>query len=481
MNITSHQEHTFESYVEWVLFGGHIAPITKFALESVGELPPEETPAPKRRKGAKNAASFTHQDRLKSPFYMNYIEPGKEASSPLHNESSNLSKKFRRRFRVPYAMFLSICEDIRNIGEYKDGTDATGMPKVPLELFVLACLRYLGSGCPFDLLEELTCVDEETIRLFFHKHFCIWGMHAAEEVIGLPDDAASLEHVMGLYDLLGLPGCVGSIDCVHVVWDRCRAGLHNVCRGKEDYPSLAFEAVASHTRRILSVSQFFWGAVNDKSIAREDDAVRKLRSDGSFLSKVRWSSFDEDGSCSENEGAYFICDGGYHNWECMIAPFKHQMDGTDEFLWSKHVESMRKDVECVFGILKKRFLFLKHPIRLQNPEHIQNAFITCCALHNLLLDYDGFDEWEFHDVDWECAVNVEHTKLEERSKQLAGKSKFFSDAFTHSEARMGNSIEQKKEDDKLRLESERFHQRRSYLIDHYKYMTKMRGLKISLR
>ena len=43
MNITSHQEHTFESYVEWVLFGGHIAPITKFALESVGELPPEET------------------------------------------------------------------------------------------------------------------------------------------------------------------------------------------------------------------------------------------------------------------------------------------------------------------------------------------------------------------------------------------------------------------------------------------------------
>ena len=58
---------------------------------------------------------------------------------------------------------------------------------------------------------------------------------------------------------------------------------------------------------------------------------------------------------------------------------------------------------------------------------------------------------------------------------------FFRCFHSLSEARMGNSIEQKKEDDKLRLESERFHQRRSYLIDHYKYMTKMRGLKISLR
>jgi hypothetical protein len=60
--------------------------------------------------------------------------------------------------------------------------------------------------------------------------------------------------------------------------------------------------------------------------------------------------------------------------------------------WSKTVESVRKDVECVFGILKKRFLLLKHPIRHHDPEQIQRAFLTCCVIHNILLDYNLYDE-----------------------------------------------------------------------------------------
>ena len=339
MNTTSHDDHTFDSYVEWMLFGGHIAAITKYAVErNVGGVAALECQVPKKRKRRAMAADFTHEDRLKSAFYVTYIQPATEETSPLRDERSKIGKKFRRRFRIPYEMFESICEDIREAGEYKDGTDAAGKPKVPMELLVLASLRYLGSRCPFDLLEELTCVDEETIRVFFHRHFCIWGVGAAEDAIGLPDDAASLKHVMGLYELLGLLGCAGSVDCVHLVWDKCRAGFQNVCKGKEDHPTLAFEVVASHTKRILSISQFFGGATNDKSIAREDEAIHKLRADDSYLSKVRWSSFDQLGNSSDNEGAYFICDGGYHDWQCMMAPFKHQLEGTGEYLWSKHVE-----------------------------------------------------------------------------------------------------------------------------------------------
>ena len=44
---------------------------------------------------------------------------------------------------------------------------------------------------------------------------------------------------MNVYAKMGLPGCVGSTDVVHVKWDRCPVRLYHLCKGKEGYPSLA--------------------------------------------------------------------------------------------------------------------------------------------------------------------------------------------------------------------------------------------------
>jgi len=66
--------------------------------------------------------------------------------------------------------------------------------------------------------------------------------------IKMPCDAESLRHVLGLYERLGHPGCAGSIDCVHVIWDKCPAGLKSAwlksaCVGKGGFPTLAFQVV----------------------------------------------------------------------------------------------------------------------------------------------------------------------------------------------------------------------------------------------
>ncbi len=63
---------------------------------------------------------------------------------------------------------------------------------------------------------------------------------------------------------------------------------------------------------------------------------------------------------------------------------------------------MRKDVECTFGILKGRFRVLKTGIRLHKIEAVDKIWLTCCALHNLLLEADGLDEGRENGVpsDW---------------------------------------------------------------------------------
>ena len=57
-----------------------------------------------------------------------------------------------------------------------------------------------------------------------------------------------------------------------------------------------------------------------------------------------------------------------------------------EVTFSDWLKSIRKDVECGFGILKKRFRCLKLPFTVKNIKEIEYIFVTCCMLHNMLLD-----------------------------------------------------------------------------------------------
>ena len=51
---------------------------------------------------------------------------------------------------------------------------------------------------------------------------------------------------------------------------------------------------------------------------------------------------------------YAIVDSGYLQWSCNVPSFTVSSD-MDKIHWSKWLESMQKDVDCTFGILKGRW------------------------------------------------------------------------------------------------------------------------------
>ena len=97
------------------------------------------------------------------------------------------------------------------------------------------------------------------------------------------------------------------------------------------------------------------------------------------------------------KGAYVIVDNGYLNWPTTVPPIKESCNRS-EIRFSRWLESLRKDVECTFGILKGRWRVLKSGIRVHNTEAVDNIWLTCCALHNLLLEVDGLS------VGWQNGV-----------------------------------------------------------------------------
>ena len=54
---------------------------------------------------------------------------------------------------------------------------------------------------------------------------------------------------------------------------------------------------------------------------------------------------------------------------------------------------MRKDVECTFGILKKRWTILTKGVEARSIDSADQVWLTCCALHNFLIDVDGYDSY----------------------------------------------------------------------------------------
>jgi len=105
----------------------------------------------------------------------------KVLEDPTHRNPSHYNgKSFRRRFRVPYEIFVKICDLCRSAKDPVDARlpwfnkaviDCCGQASVPLELLVLCSLRILGRGMCLDGITELTNISIECVRQFFHK-FC---------------------------------------------------------------------------------------------------------------------------------------------------------------------------------------------------------------------------------------------------------------------------------------------------------------------
>jgi len=157
--------------------------------------------------------------------------------------------------------------------------------------------------------------------------------------------------------------------------------------GKENYPSLSFFVICDHFRKVLYVGNGCFGASSDKTIANNDPMLKNFIN-GAFR-KIQYVLYNEDGVPCLCGSPYLITDNGFPEWSFLQPPDKNCIT-RDAVLWSEWMESVRKDVECFFGVLKARFRFLRNPVEY-NLLAVDAAFKTCCVLHNMLLAWDGLD------------------------------------------------------------------------------------------
>jgi Plant transposon protein len=335
---------------------------------------------------------FQRRPMKDSAWWKYFISPAAKAEL-LTDPDGKVARQFRQAFRVPYLLFkLKILDFAIELwwpdwNELK--VDAFFRPVSNLELKLLGCLNVLGHGADHSSVGLQTNISEETHRMFFVD----WISKMAsvkEKFIYMPHEKLELDVVMDEYKSLGLPGCIGSVDVVHIGWDKCPVQHTQMYKGKEGYPTVAYQAICTSRKFIQNVSVGHPGARNDKHIVKTDAAVMQLLDGSSWFNSISWESMAIDGNVNVTKGVYLLCDGGYHRWPSMMFPLKSGKPGTPLMKWCAMVESVRKDIECTFGSLKQRFAYLKKFNQFKKKKNIDDAFTTCCILHNLLLEDDGW-------------------------------------------------------------------------------------------
>jgi hypothetical protein len=220
--------------------------------------------------------------------------------------------------------------------------------------------------------------------------------------VAYPKNAEEAKYHVGEMEQAGFHGCIASTDATHVSMNRCPISRANEHMGKkEGLPARTFNISVNHRRRILHTTRGHPARWNDKTLAIFDEFIMKVKN-GIILSDYQFNLYetDEEDNIIEKSynGCWILCDNGYQNWPVLMAPMKDANLFTD-IRWSKWVESVRKDVECTFGIMKGRFRILKIGIRLQSIAAVDKLWCTCCALHNMLLEDDGLSEpWATGDI-----------------------------------------------------------------------------------
>ena len=319
-------------------------------------------------------------------------------NQPPLNE--RMHRQFRARFRIPYKYFLNLSGDIINHSCFIQWTraDAVGDQPVNIKLLLLGCLRYIGRAWTYDDIYEANGISVGTNREFI-LCFIEYGSTVLYKKWVIDSRVnRNVDEMESIFKQAGFNGCIGSSDGTHIPMLKCTQWASNTHKGfKLNMPARTYNVTVDHSRRILSSTSGHPGTWNDKTLILFDEFIcgvndGKVNADYIFHLYER----DDDGNIVEvtYKGVWFIVDNGYLSWSCTIPP---SGNGTtyEVIRFSEWLESMRKDVECTFGIMKGRFCILRYGLRFQSITKCDQMWLTCCALHNLLLEYDGLDtNWE---------------------------------------------------------------------------------------
>jgi hypothetical protein len=296
----------------------------------------------------------------------------------LYDVDSPMAKKFCLRFQIPFPSYLELVELIKADDRLEQwcGFKKFKQTTSPIGLLVLGSLGYFGRGWMFDDIEGNTAISREVHRAFFHIFINFGSTVLHDKFVQTPVNLDEAKSNIVEYAESGLPGCIGSSDCTHILTQGCEYNLkNNHTGGTSRNTTCTFNLMCNHRRHILYTSIGGPGCWNNQTMVCLDNFISDIY-DGLILSYNEFNLVLYDSNKNRVQmtytGVYVIVDNGYLPWSCTVPPFL-MTNKINETRWLKWIESMRRDIECAFGILKGRWRILKSSVRISDVVNVDKV------------------------------------------------------------------------------------------------------------
>ena len=203
------------------------------------------------------------------------------------------------------------------------------------------------------------------------------------------------------HDLHGIDGMLGSLDVTKVCWENCPRALKGQYQGKEKVATIGLEAVSDSNLWIWHRMFGFPGTLNDINIWERSPLFQAMQ-DGSH-SEIDFD-FEMDGKTFHK--LYYLVDGIYPWLTRFLATISDPKTRIASYFATRQ-EAIRKDIERAFGVLKKKFLCLKHPILYHHKDDIFYVVYACIAMHNMMVEYRVEKEGSTETSDFYASSHLE--------------------------------------------------------------------------
>ncbi|GKC48773.1 ALP1-like protein isoform X1 [Tanacetum coccineum] len=253
--------------------------------------------------------------------------------------------------------------------------DATGRKSIGPILKCTSAIRQLAYGTAPDAFDEYLQIAERTSRECLDNFTkCIHVLYN-HKFLRRPS-ATDIEKTYKLHEEKhGLPGMLGSIDCMHWDWKNCPKSLHGQFKRRDHkYPTLMLEAVADQRLWIWHAYFGVPGANNDLNVLYGsplfDDEIADIAPECPFI--VNGHTYRK---------CYYLADGIYPAWSTFVKTFSVVRD--EKTLKFKRVqEAARKDIERAFEVLQdERFEVNLRDVFVNPAPNIVRDWVEKCDLH----------------------------------------------------------------------------------------------------
>ncbi|XP_050257552.1 uncharacterized protein LOC126702767 [Quercus robur] len=254
---------------------------------------------------------------------------------------------------------------------------------------ITAALRMLAYGVSGDLIDEYVRIGETTVLESMKKFITAVIDVFSEEYLRKPNNE-DIARLLAHGECRGMPGMLGSIDCIHWKWKNCPSVWKCQYCGHIREPIIILEAVASY-------GIWIWHAFFGLPESNNDINVLKRSHVFNELVEGRAPTIHYSINGHDYTIGYYLTDGIYPKGATFMKTIPAPQ-GQKYKVFAAAQETYRKDVERAFGVLQARFTIVRRPARFFYLETLKKIMKACIILHNIIVEDKRKDERDDNEV-----------------------------------------------------------------------------------